>query len=237
MFSMSSIIYMIPCPIAENATHTIPSYVRDTVYGLTHFIVERSKTARKFLKEIKHPVPQNQLHVEEMDKHDKSYAQKVIKEWIHEGKQIGVISEAGCPGIADPGAELVAIAHQKNVRVIPLVGPSSLLLSLMASGMNGQRFTFHGYLPAKNPATKQALKKIEREINSHNSAELFIETPYRNHNVFKEILSVLPGHFKLCIAADITGQQEFIKTQSVSEWKKRSFPFKEKIPTIFILSN
>ena len=155
---MSSTLYMIPCPISEDATHTIPMYVRERIYKITHFIVERSKTARKYLKEINHPISQQDLQVVEMDKHDKTYAQKVLKEWFLTGKQIGIISEAGCPGIADPGADLVSFAHKENVKVIPLIGPSSILLALMASGMNGQKFTFHGYLPNKNPDLKNKLK-------------------------------------------------------------------------------
>lgn len=234
---MAACIYMIPCPIAENATHTIPAYVKDIIFGLTHFIVERSKTARKYLKEIEHPIAQQQLEVIEMDKHDKAYAQKVLKEWIAEGKEIGIISEAGCPGIADPGAGLVKIAHKKNVKVVPLIGPSSILLALMASGMNGQKFTFHGYLPQKNQGLKNALKTIEKNINRDHSAELFIETPYRNNGLFKELTSNLPGHFKLCIAADITGEKEYIKTQTIKEWKQKKFPFQEKIPVLFILGD
>ncbi len=228
---------MIPCPISENATHTIPQYVKETVYNITHFIVERSKTARKYLKEINHPVPQNSLDVVEMDKHDKAYAQNVLKEWISKGLTIGVISEAGCPGIADPGAELVSIAHKNNIKIIPLIGPSSILLALMASGMNGQKFSFHGYLPNKNPGLKNALKTIEKEINKNNSAEIFIETPYRNLNLFKELLNTISGHIKLCVAGDISGKKEIIKTMTIKEWKKTKFPFQEKIPVIFILGN
>ena len=233
---MAACIYMIPCPIAENATHTIPPYACKTVFKLTHFIVERSKTARKFLKEIQHPIAQNELEVVEMDKHDKAYAQKVLRSWIEEGKEIGIISEAGCPGVADPGAELVSIAHKKGVRVIPLVGPSSILLALMASGMNGQKFTFHGYLPAKNPGLKNALKSLEKEINRNNSTEMFIETPYRNINLFKEIVSTVSSHFRLCIAGDISGEKEYIKTLTISDWKSKGFPFKEKIPVMFLIS-
>ncbi len=226
---------MIPCPISENATHTIPAYVKEIIHGIQHFIVERSKTARKFLKEIEHPISQNDLDVIEMDKHDPLYAQSVLKEWITKNIKVGIISEAGCPGIADPGAQLVSIAHQKNIKVVPLIGPSSIFLALMASGMNGQHFSFHGYLPHKNPALKNALKTIEKDIIKKQSAEIFIETPYRNLSIFKEIVQHVSGHIKLCIAGDITGNHEQIKTMSIKEWKKRTFPFKDKIPVIFIL--
>lgn len=232
---MAARIYMIPCPIAENATHTIPAYVKDTIFNIKHFIVERSKTARKYLKEIQHPTPQQELDVVEMDKHDKSFAQKILKDWITQDIDIGIISEAGCPGIADPGAELVSIAHQHNVRVMPLIGPSSIFLALMASGMNGQKFTFHGYLPHKNPALKNALRSIEKSINKDRSAEIFIETPYRNQSLFKEITSSVSAQLKLCIAGDITGEKEKIQTFRIKDWKKKKFPFKDKTPAIFIL--
>lgn len=234
---MSASVYMIPCPISENASHTIPAYAKEHVYKIKHFIVERSKTARKYLKEIKHPIAQQELDVVEMDKHDKFYAQRIFTDWIKEGLEIGIISEAGCPGIADPGSELVSIAHHKNIKVIPLIGPSSILLALMASGMNGQKFSFHGYLPNKMPALKNALKSLEKNINKDQSAEIFIETPYRNIALFKEIIQNVSGHIKLCIAGDITGKQEKIKTMNISEWKKHKFPFEEKMPVIFILGD
>jgi len=230
-----STVYMIPCPIAERNVSSLPTYEQELIHSLTYFIVERSKTARKFLKEIKHPISQQELHVEEMDKHDEAYAQNVLKEWLEKGHNIGIISEAGCPGIADPGAKLVAQSHRKNIQVVPLIGPSSILLSLMASGLNGQTFTFHGYLPNKKQDLVQKLKSLEKSVRHNKSSELFIETPYRNIPMFDEIIRTCSGEISLCIAADITGEQEFIKTKKIKIWKKTGFPLKDKVPAIFIL--
>ena len=226
---------MIPCPIAETDFNSLPQYVVAVIHSLDHFIVERAKTARAFIKSTNHPKSLQNIAVEEMDKHDDQYAKTVLHEWLDQGKNIGIISEAGCPGIADPGSELVAIAHRKNIQVIPLIGPSSILLALMGSGMNGQSFTFHGYLPNKKDQISSKLKAIEKKIASQRSAEIFIETPYRNLALFSDIIKTCSSELNLCIAADITGNQEYIKTQKVKTWKKVGFPLKDKVPVIFIL--
>lgn len=232
---MSATLYMIPCPISENDYSVLPQYVMESIYALDHFIVERAKTARKFLKEINHPIPLQEIFIEEMDKHDKNFAKTICKEWIDKGLTFGIISEAGCPGVADPGASLVAIAHEKKAKVVPLIGPSSILLALMASGMNGQNFTFHGYLPNQQEALIKKLSQIEKNISHNRSAEIFIETPYRNKAMWNTLTKLVSGNIKLCIASDITGQSEYIKTMRLSEWKKESFPLADKIPAIYIL--
>jgi len=228
---------MIPCPIAETDYNSLPQYVIDIIHSLDHFIVERGKTARAFIKSTDHPKPLQKIEVEEMDKHDDQYAKTVLYEWLDKNINIGIISEAGCPGIADPGAELVAIAHRKNIRVVPLIGPSSILLALMGSGMNGQSFTFHGYLPNKKDQISSRLKAIEKKVANQRSSEIFIETPYRNQALFSDIMKTCSGEINLCIAADITGNEEFIKTQKIKTWKKVGFPLKNKVPVIFILGH
>ncbi|MDA9773381.1 SAM-dependent methyltransferase [Saprospiraceae bacterium] len=232
---MASTLYMIPCPIAELDYASTPQYVIDQIHAIDHFIVERSKTARKYLKEIKHPISQQDLIIEEMDKHDKDYALKVFYEWGKKSVAIGVISEAGCPGIADPGARIVHAAHKANIKVVPLIGPSSIFLALMASGMNGQSFSFHGYLPNKKEQLSKKIKEIERISSKNNTAEIFIETPYRNVPMFEDILRNCKSDTFLCIAGDITGSDEYIKKKRISEWKKEGFPLKNKIPAIFII--
>lgn len=226
---------MIPCPIAEIDNHSVPKYVIDAIHNIQYFIVERSKTARKYLKEIKHPISMQDLHVEEMDKHDKDYALKVFYEWSKLNVSIGVISEAGCPGIADPGSRIVHAAHKANIPVIPLIGPSSIFLALMASGMNGQQFTFHGYLPNKKDQLAKKIQFLEKSSKQNNSAEIFIETPYRNMAMFNDLLKTCHSDTWLCIASDITGQDEYIKKKRISDWKKNGFPLKNKIPAIFII--
>lgn len=232
---MKSKIYLIPCPISENRTEVIPEYVRNIIYSLDSFLAERPKTTRKYLKDIEIPKPLADVSVEPIDKHDPDYTIEVFKNWIKAGKDIGIVSESGCPGIADPGADLVSIAHQLGVQVIPLVGPSSILMALMASGMNGQAFSFHGYLPRKNPALKNKLISIQKEIHTNQSAHLFIETPYRNEQIFKEIISVCDASISLCIAFDITGGLETIKTMTIKNWKKQGWKPKDKLPCMFVL--
>jgi len=234
---LASTLYMVPCPIAEIEQISLPTYVVEKIHAIDYFIVERSKTARKFLKAIKHPTSMQDLQIEEMDKHDKQYALKVFYEWSKLNISIGVISEAGCPGIADPGAQIVHAAHKADIQVIPLIGPSSIFLALMASGMNGQSFTFHGYLSNKKDQLIKELKAIEKQSRQKRSAEIFIETPYRNKAIFEDILRYCKADTFLCIAADITGPDEFIKKKRVSMWKKEGFPLKNKVPAIFIIGS
>lgn len=232
---MANQLFMIPCPIAEHEHVNLPLYVILQIHQIDHFIVERAKTARRFLKSLDHPTPLPEIHIEEMDKHNAYAADEVLKKWNSEGHQIGVISEAGCPGIADPGSKLVAMAHDMDMKVIPLVGPSSILLALMASGMNGQQFTFHGYLPNKNNGLAKKLKSLEKKAIQDKSAELFIETPYRNKAMLEEIIKSCHSNTKVSIALDITGENEYIKTMSVHNWMKQKDIFSEKRPAIFII--
>lgn len=232
---MATKLFMVPCPIAEIEHLSTPQYVTDVIHSIDYFIVERSKTARRYLKAINHPTSMQDMHIEEMDKHDSNYATKVFYEWSKLNVSIGVISEAGCPGIADPGASIAHEAHKRDIPVIPLIGPSSIFLALMASGMNGQKFTFHGYLPHKKELLSGKIRELEKTSNREKSAEIFIETPYRNEGMFDQLINTCSGETYLCIAADINGPTEYVKKKKMSFWKQNGFPLGKKIPAIFIL--
>lgn len=215
-------LYLIPVPIAENALHTVPPYAQEIARGLTVFIVERAKTARHFIKSLHPPRPIQEMIFEELpERHGAvSDAETVFLEAIRAGKDVGLLSEAGCPGVADPGAAIVALAHREGVRVVPLVGPSSLLLALMASGMNGQRFAFHGYLSPKRPELARDLRRLEQLARQHDQTQLFIETPYRSQMVLEVALDALQPDTAFGVAQDLTGAGELVRTLPVREWKK-----------------
>lgn len=228
-----AIVYLIPSLLDENGLHTIPPYIIDAVKNCQVFFVENERTSRRFLKQIwKEMVIDNYewftIHKAEEE------AVSIFKQKLKEGKTIGVISEAGCPGVADPGQLLVAAAQEMNSEVKPLVGPNSILLALMASGMNGQQFHFIGYLPIDNQQRMQAIKELETESKKKNCTQLFIETPYRNNQLIEVILKTCQPSTRLCIAVDITGEKEWIKTKSVAEWKKEKIDL-HKRPAIFLL--
>lgn len=226
-------LYLIPTTLGEDALHTIPPYVVTIIQEVEEYIAERAKTARHFLKAAGINKPLNTITVHELDKHDAKNGIETYLQNALEGKNIGLLSEAGCPGVADPGAEVVALAHQYGIEVVPLVGPSSILLALMASGMNGQQFTFHGYLPPKTPDRTRALKKLEQA--APRTTSIFIETPYRNQQMIETMLNTLQPHTRLCIAADITLASEYIVTKNISEWKKTAIPNLHKKPAIFLI--
>ena len=224
---------MIPCPIAENTIQDIPEHTLSMLHQLNHFVVEKAKTARHFIKEAKHPLAIQELFIEEMFPSDASW-KITVKDWLNKGISFGVISEAGCPGIADPGAEVAALAHAKGIEVLPLTGPSSILLALMASGFNGQSFSFHGYLSNKKPELVAALKKLERTALS-GSSQIFMEAPYRNKFILENIFQVLQDDTLLCVACDIHGLGQSIKTQPVKKWKSTPLEVYHKKPCIYVL--
>lgn len=233
---MASILYLIPTPIAENALHTLPVYVADIARGLEVFIVERAKTARHFIKSLGPERPiQEMIFVEIGEHHAPAEAEQVFREAVAAGKNIGLLSEAGCPGVADPGAAIVALAHRMGIRVEPLVGPSSLLLALMASGMNGQRFTFHGYLSPKRPELSRDLKRLEALVRQHDQTQLFIETPYRSQMVLEVALESLQPETVFGLAQDLTGAGQWLRSMPVREWKKMKLPVLEKLPAVFLV--
>jgi len=230
-------LYLIPCPIAENALHTVPPYAQEIARNLDVFIVERAKTARHFIKSLDPTrALQEMVWVELSDNQEIEAAEQVFWEAINAGKDIGLLSEAGCPGVADPGAAIVALAHQEGLRVLPLVGPSSLLLALMASGMNGQRFAFHGYLSPKRPELAKDLRRLENLSRQQDQTQIFIETPYRSQMVLEVALETLLPSTLFGVAQDITGEAEFILTRSIKVWKGASKTVLEKLPGVFLLN-
>lgn len=233
---MPTTLYLIPTPIAENALHTLPAYAVEQVRQLDVFIVERAKTARHFVKSLAPVKPlQEMIFTEIGEHHNLEDAQTTFYDALKAGKNVGLLSEAGCPGVADPGAAIVALAHREGIKVVPLVGPSSLLLALMASGMNGQRFTFHGYLPPKRPELAKELRRLENLARQNDQTQLFIETPYRAQMVVEVALETLQSDTVFGMAQDLTGAAESIRSLPVSAWKKLKLQPLEKLPAVFLL--
>lgn len=229
------ILYLIPVPLAENASaKSFTPYLVDTINHINEYIVENSKTARKFLKEAGLKTPQNELIVHDYGKHNRDNNIKEFFSGLLSGRDVGLMSEAGCPGVADPGSEIVAYAHMRGIKVVPLVGPSSILLALMASGFNGQSFTFHGYLPIDKIARANKLRQLENAAERYDQTQIFIETPFRNNPMLEEILRSCKSETRLCIACDLTSEQEFVKAKSVKDWKA-AVPELHKKPVIFLI--
>lgn len=228
-------LYLIPTTLGDNEPlEVLPLSVKKIVEQLDYFIVENEKSARRFIKKITPKKSQPSLILKLLDKYADEFEIKKYLDVCKEGVSVGLMSEAGVPAIADPGSEIVRLAHQKNIKVVPLVGPSSILLAMMASGFNGQNFTFNGYLPIDKSERKKKLIELEKLSGLKKQSQLFIETPYRNDKMFLDIIDVLNVNTELCIAADITLNTEFIKTLTVGEWKKQK-PQLQKRPTIFII--
>lgn len=229
---MAATVYLIPSILHEEGIQSIPSYIADIVKQCQVLFVENERTARRYLKILAKEIIIDSYEWFKMDTpHETADS---FRKKIKEGKAIGIISEAGCPGIADPGQQLIAIAHEMNVEVKPLVGPNSILLALMASGMNGQHFRFAGYLPIKDNDRNKAIKDLETDSVMKNSTQIFIETPYRNNQMMEALCKHCKPSTKLCVAVDLTGQSEWIKTKTIAEWRK-SQPDIHKRPAIFLL--
>lgn len=226
-------IYLIPIPIADGAIHTLSPEILETSFHVKHFFVENLRTARRFLKSIHPSLVIDEIQFSVIDKHEGPDT-GLFKSWVTAGHSIGIMSEAGCPGIADPGAKLVTIAHEMSAQVVPLTGPNSITLALMASGLNGQSFCFHGYLPVKDPARSKKITELEQHSKRENQTQIFIETPYRNKAILSDLLKNCNNNTLLCIAQNITAEDAFIKTQTVSEWKKLN-PDLGKTPAVFLM--
>jgi 16S rRNA (cytidine1402-2'-O)-methyltransferase len=226
-------LYLIPTVLAENATQTIPAYIRDIIIDTDFYIVENLKTARRFIKSIYKEKNIDECVFLEMDKHKNYQFDENFLSEIFNGKNIGLMSEAGVPCIADPGNKVVEIAHEMEIKVVPLVGPSSLLMALMASGFNGQQFSFNGYLPIDSVERKNKILQMETSGKKGNT-QIFMDTPYRNQRLLEEIIQFCKFDTMLCIACNITAKDEYIKTLPLAEWKKRK-PDLNKKPAIFIL--
>ncbi len=228
-------LYLIPSPLGESALETIlPAHVQAIAARLDTFVVEHPKTARAFLKQIVTHTPLQQLNLLVLDEHTPETEVAALLAPLLAGKDVGLISEAGCPAVADPGSNLVRLAHQKNIRVVPLSGPSSILLSLMASGLSGQHFAFHGYLPVDKAERKKKLHELEQASASRNETEIFIETPYRNRQMLEAIVETCGAATALCVAVDVTLVTEWIQTKTIAEWKKQ-LPEIDKRPAVFLL--
>lgn len=233
---MDAALYLIPVTLGETSIEQVlPSYNHDIVVGIKHFIVENIRSARRFLKKVEKTIDIDELTFYELNRHtDRKFIAEYL-EPLKNGQSVGIISEAGCPAIADPGADVVAIAQSRGYKVVPLVGPSSIIMSVMGSGFNGQSFAFNGYLPVEVPQRIKALKKLENKVWNEDQTQLFIETPYRNAKMFETIVNNLRPNTKLCVAAGITCPEEYIKTKTVEQWKKDKLPDMGKIPAIFLI--
>ncbi len=228
-------LYLIPTTLGDTPPlEVLPISIKRAIEDIDHFIVENEKTARRFIKKISPRKSQPGLQLSLLNKYTEESALPGFLEPCLNGHSVGVLSEAGLPAIADPGASVVAVAHEKNIKVVPLVGPSSLLLALMASGLNGQNFAFNGYLPIDSKARKSAIKKFEKKSKDLGQSQLFIETPYRNDKLFEELQKTLLPHTQLCIACDITLATEYIITKTMAQWKGTVLDL-HKRPAIFIV--
>jgi len=228
-------LYLIPTTLGEmNPDDVLPQTVKRAIDFIDHYIVENEKTARKFIKAIYPEKVQASLKMATLNKHTEITEHNSMIAPCLNGVNVGLMSEAGCPGVADPGAAIVKIAHEKGIQVVPLVGPSSILLAMMGSGMNGQSFAFNGYLPIDKGEKKSALKNFEKLSHDKNQSQIFIETPYRNNKLLEDFLQALQPNTHLCIATDITLPTEYIKTLRVADWKKTKVDLHNR-PTIFII--
>lgn len=234
-YYMQASLFLIPVTLGETSIdQVLPAYNREIILDIKHFIVENIRSARRFLKKTDASINIDELTFYELNKHTKPEQIENYLDPIKQGLHVGIISEAGCPAIADPGADIVAIAQRKGYKIVPLVGPSSILLALMASGFNGQSFAFHGYLPIDNNERVKKLKHLEQRVYNEHQTQIFIETPYRNTKLAEDIISNCNPSTKMCIAMNITCEDEFIKTLNVKDWKKR-LPNMDKKPCIFLI--
>jgi 16S rRNA (cytidine1402-2'-O)-methyltransferase len=228
-------LYLIPVPLAdEAAAKSLTPYLVDTINHITEYIVENEKTARRCLKEAGLKTPQSELVIHDYGKHSRDQPMSEFLAGLMAGKDVGFMSEAGCPGIADPGADIVAEAHRKGIKVVPLVGPSSILLALMASGFSGQSFCFHGYLPIDKLERAKRIIELEGAAERLKQTQLFIETPFRNNPMLEEILRSCKPTTRLCVACNLTAANEMVKTQTIAAWRKQ-IPDLHKQPAIFLL--
>ncbi len=229
-------LYLIPCTLGDTpAEQVLPQHVIAVARKLSHFVVEQPKTARQFLSALKPEQPIQSLHFESLNEHTSANELAELLSPLLAGHDVGIISEAGCPGIADPGADLVNLAHKNGIRVVPLVGPSSILLALMASGLNGQCFAFYGYLPIAEPERNKTIATLETESIKRNQTQMFIETPYRNDRMFSALLAQCRPQTLLCVATDITLPSEQIHTRTIAKWKSQPVPQLNKRPSLFLL--
>lgn len=231
-------LYLIPTQLSDvSLDRVLPAHNIEVVRGIRYFVVESVRSARRFLKKCDRDINIDSLTFNELNEHTDlkdTAAIEALLDPIGRGEAVGVISDAGCPAVADPGADLVALAQRRGYKVIPLVGPSSILMSLMASGFNGQRFAFEGYLPVDASARQSRLKEMVRRIDREHQTQIFIEAPYRNNQLIADLAAHLPAGMRLCVASDITGDGQSIITRTIGQWKQAQYDY-HKVPTIFLL--
>ena len=231
-------LYLIPTQLSDvSLDRVLPAHNNEVVRGIRYFVVESVRSARRFLKKCDRDIDIDSLTFNELNEHTDlkdTAAIEALLDPIGRGEPVGVISDAGCPAVADPGADLVALAQRRGYKVIPLVGPSSILMSLMASGFNGQRFAFEGYLPVDASARQSRLKEMVRRIDREHQTQIFIEAPYRNNQLIADLATHLPPRMRLCVASDITGEGQSIITRTIGEWRQSRYDY-HKVPTIFLL--
>ena len=231
-------LYLIPTQLSDvSLDRVLPAHNIEVVRGIRYFVVESVRSARRFLKKCDRDIDIDSLTFNELNEHTDlkdTAAIEALLDPIGRGEPVGVISDAGCPAVADPGADLVALAQRRGYKVIPLVGPSSILMSLMASGFNGQRFAFEGYLPVDASARQSRLKEMVRRIDREHQTQIFIEAPYRNNQLIADLATHLPPRMRLCVASDITGEGQSIITRTIGEWRQSRYDY-HKVPTIFLL--
>lgn len=234
---MTSALYLIPVTLGDTSIEQVlPPYNHDVIMQIRHFIVEDIRSARRFLRKVDREFPIDDSTFMEMGKHADVRQFSQYLEPLRKGHSVGVISEAGCPAVADPGADVVAIAQKEGLCVVPLVGPSSMILAVMSSGLGGQSFAFNGYLPVDPADRAKKLKALEARAWNEGQTQLFIETPYRNLKMFQSLLASLRPQTRMCIAAGITTQEEWIKTFTIEKWKKQQLPDLSKVPAIFLIN-
>ena len=230
-------LYLIPAPLGDNGLYAVGEYFKPTVFSLNHFIVEDEKTARRYLKALGYPHSLIDLQLYVLNEHTQNEPEQLFEliAPLQKGVSMGLLSEAGLPAVADPGAVIVSLCHENNIPVMPFVGPSSIMLALMASGMNGQNFSFVGYLPVKEFERKKEIQRLELLSVKSNQTQIFIETPYRNNQLLKDILSTCKPDTKICIAANLTLPSQFVKTKTVRQWKT-TLPDVNKRPAVFLIA-
>jgi 16S rRNA (cytidine1402-2'-O)-methyltransferase len=229
-------LYLIPVPLGQTPVDLVlPQPVRDCAKQLKHFVAENAKSARAFLKSLPSDTPLQQIEIHELNEHTLADALPELLAPLLAGMDLGLISEAGCPAVADPGANLVALAHEEGIQVLPMIGPSSILLALMGSGLSGQNFAFHGYLPAKDEQRQKKIRDLEKDSRQEKRAQIFIETPYRNRQMLETLIHVCSEQTRICVATDLTLTSERIKTRTSAEWKLQGLPEIDRHPTVFLL--
>jgi len=231
-------LYLIPVPLGQTPVEAaLPPPVRDCARQLKHFVAENAKSARNFLKSLPSDTPLQQIEIRELNEHTSPSELNELLAPLLAGIDVGLISEAGCPAVADPGANLVALAHNEGIQVLPMVGPSSIILALMGSGLSGQNFAFHGYLPVKHELRQKRLRELEKDSRQEKRTQIFIETPYRNKQMLETLINACAPDTKICVATDLTLGSESIMTRTTAGWRRQGLPNIDRRPTVFLLQS